>query len=97
MPPRRGKENAAAANACAAPLLVLTVTAGPCKGAVFDEQARRSQARSARLSLQRLRARVLPRRATLAAAACAPPLTPLARRSWSGGASGAGPRATRCA
>ena len=38
MPPRRGKENAARGG-CEAPVLVLVATAGPCKGAVFDEQA----------------------------------------------------------
>ena len=40
MPPRRGKENAGR-GACDAPVLVLTATAGPCKGAVFDEQVER--------------------------------------------------------
>ena len=40
MPPRRGKENAAR-GACDAPVLVLRATAGPCKGAVFDEQVER--------------------------------------------------------
>ena len=40
MPPRRGTENAGR-GACDAPVLVLLATAGPCKGALFDEQVER--------------------------------------------------------